>query len=93
MSSSQPSIMISISGEAATYLNRTTHEKVFCILGPEYGPELVGRVALVVKSFYGLKTSCTRWNEHIGDNLHTWGWFRSKAFNDVWIQVPHNIFR
>ena len=68
------------------YLNGTTREKVYVVLGQEYGPELEGRVAIVVKSFYGLKTSCARWSEHLADTLRALGWIKSKALNDVWMK-------
>ena len=68
------------------YLNGITREKVFAVLGPVYGPELEGRVTIVVKAFYGLKTSCARWAEHLADTLRVLGWNRSKALNDVWMR-------
>ena len=68
------------------YLNGTTREKVYAILGVEHGPELEGRVAIVVKSFYGLKPSCARWCEHLADTLRAMNWFKSKAVNDVWMR-------
>ena len=68
------------------YLNGTTREKIYVVLGQEYGPELEGRVAIVVKSFYGLKTSCARWSEHLADTLRALGWVKSKALNDVWMK-------
>ena len=68
------------------YLNGTTREKVYAILGQEHGPELEGRVAIVVKSFYGLKTSCARWCEHLADTLRAMKWFKSTAVNDVWLR-------
>ena len=42
------------------YLNGKTKEKVYCLLGPEFGEELDGRIAIVEVSWYGLKTSCAR---------------------------------
>jgi hypothetical protein len=68
------------------YLNGLTREKVYAVLGPEYGPELEGLVAIVVKAFYGLKTSCARWAEHLADTLRSLGWERSKALSDVWMK-------
>ncbi len=55
------------------YLNGRTKEKVYTILGAEYGPELEGRIAIIVKSYYGLKTSSARWAEHLTDTLRTLG--------------------
>ena len=66
------------------YLNGKTKEKVYCILGPEFGVDLEGCVALVEVSWYGLKTSCARWSEHLADTLRNFGWESVKALNDVW---------
>ncbi len=43
-------------------------------------------MAIVVKSFYGLKTSCTHWCEHLADTLRAMNWFKSKAVNDIWMR-------
>jgi Reverse transcriptase (RNA-dependent DNA polymerase) len=39
------------------YLNAPCHEKVYPIRGREFGTENVGRIAVIVKALYGLKTS------------------------------------
>ena len=36
------------------YLHARTKEKVYIVAGPEFGPDLEGRVMLVLKSLYGL---------------------------------------
>ena len=74
------------------YLNGYTKEKVYTILGPEYGPELEGRIAIVVKSYYGLKTSSARWSEHLADTLRNLGWKACKALNDVWMRERDGIY-
>ena len=51
------------------YFHAKTREKVFIIAGPEFGPELEGRVMLVVKSLYGLTTSAARWHEELSKTL------------------------
>ena len=68
------------------YLNGYTQEKVFTILGQEYCPDLDGRVAIISKGLYGLKTSGARWSEHLADKLRSLGWARCKALNDVWMR-------
>ena len=68
------------------YLEGYTREKVFTILGQEYGPDLAGRVAIISKGLYGLKTSGARWSEHLADTLRSLGWTRCKALNDVWMR-------
>ena len=68
------------------YLNGYTREKVYVILGAEFGASLEGRSAKIIKSYYGLKTSCARWSEHIGDTLRKLGWFKSECLHDVWMK-------
>ena len=38
------------------YLHGITREKVYIVIGSEFGPELQGRVMIIVKSLYGLTT-------------------------------------
>ncbi len=39
------------------YLNTETKEKIFVRCGPEFGPKLEGRIAILRKALYGLKSS------------------------------------
>ena len=56
------------------YLHARTREKVYIVAGPEFGPELQGRVILIVKALYGLTTSASRWHEFAP----------SRADSDLW---------
>ena len=67
------------------YLYAKTKEKVYTILGPEYG-ELGGKVLIFYKSLYGLKTSGARFHEHLSDTLKRLGFRPSKADADLWIK-------
>ena len=68
------------------YLNGYMREKVNVILGAEFGASLEGRFAKIIKSYYGLKTSCARWSKHIGNMLRKLGWFKSECLHDVWMK-------
>ena len=68
------------------YLNGTTREKLYVVFDSAFGPELAGRIGIVRKSLYGLKTSCARWSEHLADTLRSLDWVPSKAHNDVWMK-------
>ncbi len=46
------------------YLNADTKEKVYARCGPEFGPELEGRIAIIKRSLYGLKSSGAQWRAH-----------------------------
>ncbi len=61
------------------FLNGYTREKIYIVAGPEFGPELEGRVLIVVRSLYGLRTSAARFHEHLSDSLRRLGYAPSKA--------------
>ena len=61
------------------FLNGYIKEKIYIIAGPEFGPELAGRVLIIVRSLYGLRTSAARFHEHLTDNLRKLGFHPSKA--------------
>ena len=61
------------------FLNGYTKEKIYIVAGPEFGPVLAGRVLIIVRSLYGLRTSAARFHEHLTDNLWKLGFHPSKA--------------
>ena len=54
--------------------------------GAGFGPELQGRVMLVLKSLYGLTTSAARWHEELSNTLRGMGFKPTKADHDLWIK-------
>ena len=70
-------------GIGNAYLNAETTEKVYCICGPEFGPELEGRIAIIKKGLYGLKSSGTRWHAHFANTLYLMGFNPSRYDPDV----------
>ena len=68
------------------FLNGWTKEKVFIVAGPEFGPELEGRILIVVRSLYGLRTSAARYHEHLSDTLRSLGFSPTKADANFWIR-------
>ena len=61
------------------FLNGYTKEKIYIVAGPEFGPALAGRILIIVRSLYGLRTSAARFHEHLTDNLRKMGYTPSKA--------------
>jgi Reverse transcriptase (RNA-dependent DNA polymerase) len=51
------------------YLNAPCKERVYTQCGPEFGPDNVGRIALITKALYGLRTSAFAWREHLAQTL------------------------
>jgi hypothetical protein len=68
------------------YLNADTKEKVYIRFGPEFGPELEGRIAIIKKSLYGLKSSGAQWHAHFAQTLYMMGFSPTRFDNDVWIR-------
>ena len=76
-----------LSGDVGNaFLYGKTREKIWVKLGPEFGPGIAGRIGIIIKGLYGLKTSGARWSEDLADTLRSLGWFPSKAENDVWMK-------
>jgi Reverse transcriptase (RNA-dependent DNA polymerase) len=69
------------------YLNAPCKEKVYTRCGPEFGPEHIGKIAVVVKALYGLKNSAFAWREHLTHTLESSLEFsHCLADNDVWMR-------
>ena len=76
-------VMVADIGNA--YLNARTKEKVY-IVGPEFGPDLEGRVKFILKSLYGLTISDARWHEELSKSLRGMGFTPTKADHDLWFK-------
>ena len=61
------------------YPNGYTKEKIYIIAGPEFGPELEGRILIVVKTLFGLRTSAARFHENLTDNIRNFEYVPSNA--------------
>ena len=67
------------------YLNAPCREKIWTIAGTEFGSEK-GRVMLVTRALYGLKSSGAAWRLMFSQTLTNLGYVSSKADPDVWMQ-------
>ena len=67
------------------YLHATTRERVCFVAGPEFGPRLEGRILLIVKSLYSLKTSAARWHEELAQTVREMGFEPSTPDFDLWL--------
>jgi Reverse transcriptase (RNA-dependent DNA polymerase) len=67
------------------YINAPTKEKVWFRAGPELG-EHAGKVVVIVRALYGLKSSGARFREHMAGTLRNLGFVSTKADPDVWIR-------
>jgi hypothetical protein len=65
------------------FLYGKTKELVYAIAGPEFG-EHQGKTLIVDKGLYGLRSSATRFHEHLTAKLRSMGFKPSKADSDLW---------
>jgi len=68
------------------YLNAETKERVHTICGPEFGSHYLGRVAVIQKALYGLKSSGAAWRSKFAGTLSDLQFSSSLADPDVWLR-------
>ena len=68
------------------YLNAPCREKIFTVCGPEFGLEYQGRVAVIVRALYGLKSSGASWRAHLAETMTDLGYKMCLADNNVWLR-------
>jgi hypothetical protein len=67
------------------FLYGKTKEKVYIIAGPKFVANKHGKNIIIDKSFYGLKTSDTRFHEHLSESLLRFGFKKTKHDSDLWM--------
>ena len=68
------------------YLYSKTQEKCMILAGPEFGPDLAGKLIIIFKSLYGLKSAAARFHEHLGVTLRKMGYRPSKGEPNLWMK-------
>jgi len=66
------------------YLNAPPREKVYTTAGPEFGPEDEGKLVIIVRALYGLKSSGAAWRAHFAKTLEDLGFKNCYSDPDVW---------
>ena len=70
------------------YLNARTKEKLYIVCGEEFGDPYVGRIAVIVRALYGLKSSGAAWRSALAEVLRDdFGFTACRADNDVWFRA------
>ncbi len=54
------------------YISAPINEKVWCVLGPEFGPD-AGKSAIIVRALYGLKSAGAAFHAHLADCMQHLG--------------------
>ena len=68
------------------YLTALVTEKIWTILGPEFGED-AGKKALIVRALYGLKSAGAAFRNHLADCMHTLGYEPCRADADLWYKA------
>jgi hypothetical protein len=54
--------------------------------------QLEGHYLIIIKAFYGLRTSGLHWHEHFADCLCNEGFLPCKAEPDIWMRLNGNLY-
>ena len=72
-----------VNGNLASYASK---EKVYFVAGPKFGPELMGKILIIVRSIYNLGASAARVHEQLTDIFWVMGYEPSKVDPDFFIR-------
>jgi len=67
------------------YITAPLTEKVWTILGPEFGPD-AGKTAIIVRALYGLKSAVAAFCAHLASFMRQMGYTSCKADPDLWMK-------
>jgi Reverse transcriptase (RNA-dependent DNA polymerase) len=67
------------------YLNAPCAEKVYTVCGPEFRHN-EGRIGVIVRALYGLKTSGYAWRIHLAETMRELNFDMCVADNDEWFR-------
>lgn len=70
---------------ASAYVQALTDELVYAIAGQEFGP-WCGKILIIIKALYGLKSSGAMWHQKLSDNLRDMGFRPCHADFDLWMR-------
>ena len=68
------------------YLQAPITEKYYTLCGPEFGPELHGNVAYIVRALYGTKCAGRDFRNHLRECMDMLGYISCTADPDLWMR-------
>jgi hypothetical protein len=68
------------------YLMEPITEKVWTVLGPEFGDDAENR-ALIVIALYGLKSAGAAFRNHLAECMKHLGWNPCRVYRDLWMKA------
>jgi Reverse transcriptase (RNA-dependent DNA polymerase) len=73
------------------YLNAQTTEKLYCYAGKEFGIEDEGKMMIIRRALYGLKSSGAAYRAHFATTLSELGFKSCQADPDVWMRASSKV--
>jgi Reverse transcriptase (RNA-dependent DNA polymerase) len=70
---------------SGAYLNAKAAKKVYTLASKEFGPEKEGKIVVIMRALYGLRSSGRAWRDHMAATLWDSGYSSCKADPDVWM--------
>ena len=67
------------------YLQAPTNEKYWTTCGPEFGTEESGKLAIIVRALYGMKSSGRDLRNHLRNFMEHLGYTSCRAYPDLWM--------
>jgi hypothetical protein len=68
------------------YLTAPVMEKIWCVLGPEFGADAAKR-AIIIRSLYSLKSSGASFRNHLANCMQHLGWVSCIADHNLWMKA------
>jgi transposase InsO family protein len=73
------------------YLTSPCDEKIYTVLGPEFGPHRQGKRSVIVRALYGLKSAGASFRNHLASCIGHLGYESSKGDPDVWYKPATKV--
>ena len=74
------------------YITAPITEKVWTVLGPEFGNDECGLHAIIVRALYGLKSAGAAFRAHLSSFMRKMGYTSCKADPDLWFKAETNPY-
>ena len=74
------------------YITAPITEKVWTVLGPEFGNVECGLHAIIVRALYGLKSAGAAFRAHLSSFMRKMGYTSCKADPDLWFKAETNPY-
>jgi hypothetical protein len=72
------------------YLTAPFTEKVWTVLGPEFGND-AGKRVLIVRALYGLKSAGATFRNHLAECMKHLGWHPCRSDRDLWMKAETRL--